>query len=90
MDFGAFYDFATKDPDWYSGSREGYNYSLLSRDTGYQTHKVGAFIDFSTTQAYFDKAFKVPFVLGYTFSNVISAQNSLKTVSHVFNLRMFF
>lgn len=86
---GAYYNLTAKDPDTYYGDRD-YNYSLLSRDTGSLTHKWGAFIEFSTTDLYFDKKFSVPFSFGYTFSNTFSAVNSPKTTAHVLNLRMFF
>lgn len=89
VELGSFYDFTTKDPDWFSGNR-GYDYGLLSRDSGFQTHRLGAFVELSTTELYFEKRMPVPLILGYTFTSVVSAVNSPNQSTHVLNMRMFF
>ncbi len=89
MSIGGFYDMTFKDPDWFSGGKN-INYGILSQDTGYSAQKLGGFIEFSTIQSYIEKSFAVPFTIGYTFSNIVAGTNTPHSLTHLFNLRMFF
>ncbi|MBK9293395.1 MAG: hypothetical protein IPM57_02965 [Oligoflexia bacterium] len=86
---GVFYDFSVKDPDTYSGNKN-FNYGLLSRDSGNESHKIGAYMEFSTTDFYFSKEFPFPFIIGYSITDMVNAKNNPNITNHVFNLRMFF
>ncbi len=87
---GTFYELTFKDPDWFDGNQDGYDYAFLGHDTGYAIQRLGAYVEFSTIDFYFENRFALPFSFGYTFTNSVSAVNSPQSTSHLVNLRMFF
>lgn len=89
LNLGTGYDYNYESADVYSGTR-GYNYSLLSRNTESDWHRVFANVTFSTVDMYMDQEFVAPFILTYTYSDIISAVNMDRQLTHELAFKMFF
>ena len=89
LEIRGLYDFSQKDPDWFDGN-QGWDYSILSTDTGVQTQTVHAMAELSTIDWFLNKEFAAPLMLGYIYGNTIYAINAPNQVTHQIYLRMFF
>src|SRR5690606_7565164 len=89
LNLGAGYDFSYKNQDSYSGAR-GYDYSLLSRNTESNWHRISGVATFSTVNMFFDKEFVAPLMLSYSYSDIVAGTNVDRQVIHEMNFKMFF
>lgn len=89
LNFGTGYDYSYKSADTYSGAR-GYNYSLLSRNTESNWHRVYGVATFSTVQMFMAKEFAAPLIVSYMYSDIIAGTNVDRQLTHEFTLKMFF
>jgi len=89
FEVGAYYDYTQKDPDWYAGEN-GWNYGALSDDSTAQTHQLKGVVEFNTVNWYQQKAYDVPFILGYVYGNTFYAINYPSQITNQLYLRMFF
>ncbi len=89
LNLGTGYDYSYKTEDKYSGAR-GYNYSLLSRNTEADWHRIFGLVTFSTVEMFMDKEFAAPLIITYMYSDIVSGTNVDRQLTHEFALKMFF
>ncbi|MNL59316.1 hypothetical protein D3C87_1830310 [compost metagenome] len=89
LSFGTAYEYANKAQDTYSGGGPG-DYSMLSKFTASQSHRVRAEITYSTVKAYFKKTFLLPMVVSLELSDVIGGVNVERQFAQELNLMLFF
>lgn len=89
LDLGLNYEFSWKQSDHYRGSR-GLAYSLLEENTEARWEKFSFIAQFSTIQWFRRGDFDFPFILEYTYSDIVRGFNIDRQLSHELGIRMFF
>jgi len=89
LSLGAGYEFAIKEQDTYSGSRDS-RYDLLSQDTAMKAQRARANISYSTVKSYFKKAALIPTVFSFEVSDVVAGMNIERQIVQELNMMLFF
>lgn len=84
------YEFEHRIEDSYSGNNRGWDYSLLSRGSEMERHRVRFALDYSTVEAYAAKESAIPFVISYEFSDIVKGYNTERRTINELWMMMFF
>nr|WP_295901887.1 hypothetical protein [uncultured Bdellovibrio sp.] len=87
--FGGGYEYATKDEDHFSGSKNS-RYDLLALNTDMKAQRVKAEVSYSSVKSYFKKTALIPMIVSIEVSDVIAGMNVERQLVQELNLMMFF